>query len=137
MATIALTRQRLRPGGEARAIVVLVSLASQTDFLARGLPARVEGTPHPTGRLRRRSADVARASQTDFLVQGLRVENPPTGRLRRRSADVGRACRTDIIAPARDRPASTSIQRKRWQGCIAPPIRLSGLTPGQIFTTSA
>ena len=127
--------QRLSPGGEARALIALVVPASQTDILARGLPARVEGTPHPTGRLRRRSADVARASQTDFLVPGPRVENPPIGQ--RRRADAGRACRTHLIVPARDRPASTSIQRKRWQGCIAPPTPLSGLTPGRIFTTSA
>ena len=136
--TTALIRQRLSPAGKARRLIVLVSQASPTDILARGLPVRVEGTPHPTGRLRRRSADVGRACRTDILVP-MRVEDTPhpTGRLRRLNADVGRACRMASTAPAKGRRASTNIRRKRWQGCIAPPTLLSGQTPDRISTTSA
>ena len=127
-------RQRRSPGGKARASIVLVSLASPTDFLVRGLPARAEATPHPIGQLRRRSADAVRACRTDFLVRGLpvMVEGP-----RRLIADASRACRMGSTAPAKGRRASTNIRRKCWQGCIAPSTPLSGQTPGRISITSA
>jgi hypothetical protein len=136
MAITARMLRRLNRGGKARAPIVLVSQASPTDFLVRGLLPRAEVTPHPTGQLRRRSADAARACRIYLPVRTRppRVEDPPHRRL---IADVGRACRTDIIAPARDRPAPTSIQPKRWHSCIAPPKPLFGQTPARIFTTSA